>query len=217
MSNECIELDKADTRIAARSAAIIGENEHDTSEDAVGKSLSLFWGLNDPHKFLAKIGVGRSTSDYATNSEVFVQGADADSIFYLQEGRAKVTVTSEQGKETTIGILEAGQFFGDGCLSGHNHRITTTKTLTDCRITAIDKAPQCLKDLDEQPWFSKFFIDHLSSRNRRIEGDLMDQLFSSGEQRLARILVDKLAVRQTLLESVLRDTLAMGDGAPDAQ
>jgi len=72
------------------------------------------------------------------NSEVFVQGADAD-FFYLQEGRAKVTVTSNQGKETTVGFLEAGQFFWDGCLSGHNHRITTTKTLTNCRITAIDK------------------------------------------------------------------------------
>jgi hypothetical protein len=88
MSDECIELDRADSGIVARSSAIIGESEHDTSEDAVRKSLSLFWGLNDPHKFWAKIGVGRSTSGYAKKSEVFVQGADADSIFYLQEGRA---------------------------------------------------------------------------------------------------------------------------------
>jgi hypothetical protein len=139
MSDECIELDRADSGIVARSSAIIGKSEHDTSEDAVRKSLSLFWGLNDPHKFWAKIGVGRSTSGYAKNSEVFVQGADADSIFYLREGRAKVTVTSNQGKETTVGFLEVGQFFGDGCLSGHNHQITTTKTLTNCRITAIDK------------------------------------------------------------------------------
>jgi CRP/FNR family transcriptional regulator, cyclic AMP receptor protein len=167
--------------------------------------------LNDPHKFLAKIGAGRSTSNYTKDTEVFVQGAYADAIFYLQEGYAKITVTSEQGIETAVGILEVGQFFGDGCLSGHTHRITTTKALTDCRITAIEKAAM-LKALEEQPWFSKFFVDHISSRNRRIEGDLMDQLFSSGEQRFARLLVDKLAVRQTLLGSVLRDTLAKSDG-----
>ena len=106
MSDECIELDRADSEIVARSSAIIGESEHDTSEDAVRKSLSLFWGLNDPHKFLAKIGVGRSTSGYAKNSEVFVQGADAD-FFYLQEGRAKVTVTSNQGKTAVLGRVSA--------------------------------------------------------------------------------------------------------------
>src|ERR1700677_4867555 len=98
MSDECVELDKADTGIAAQS-----------SVNAVRESSPSFWpGLNDPHKFLAKIGVGRSTSDYAKHSEVFAQGADADSIFYLQQGRATVTVTSEQGKKTTVGILEAG-------------------------------------------------------------------------------------------------------------
>jgi CRP/FNR family cyclic AMP-dependent transcriptional regulator len=202
MSHECVELEKADT--AARYSA-----------NPVRESLPSFWpGLNDPHKFLAKIGTGRSTSDYAKNAIIFVQGANADSIFYLQEGRANVTVTSERGKETTVGILEAGQFFGDGCLSDQPHRITTTKALTDCRITAIEKASM-IKALEDQPWFSDFFINHLSSRNRRIEGDLMDQLFSSCEQQVARLLFDKLAIRQSLLESVLREQLAMTDGDPD--
>ena len=206
MSDECVELDKADTGIAAQS-----------SVNAVRESSPSFWpGLNDPHKFLAKIGVGRSTSDYAKHSEVFAQGADADSIFYLQQGRATVTVTSEQGKKTTVGILEAGQFFGDGCLSDQPHRITTTKALTDCRITVIEKTSM-IKALEDQPWFSNFFMDHLSSRNRRIEGDLMDQLFSSCEQQVARLLFDKLAIRQSLLESVLRDKLPMTDGDPDSR
>jgi CRP-like cAMP-binding protein len=206
MSDECVELDKADTGIAAQS-----------SVNAVRESSPSFWpGLNDPHKFLAKIGVGRSTSDYAKHSEVFAQGADADSIFYLQQGRATVTVTSEQGKKTTVGILEAGQFFGDGCLSDQPHRITTTKALTDCRITVIEKTSM-IKALEDQPWFSNFFMDHLSSRNRRIEGDLMDQLFSSCEQQVARLLFDKLAIRQSLLESVLRDKLPMSDGDPDSR
>jgi CRP-like cAMP-binding protein len=203
MSHECVELEKADTD--ARYSA-----------DAVRESSPSFWpGLYDPHKFLAKIRVGRTTSDYARNSVVFVQGADADSIFYLQEGRATVTVTSEQGKETTIGILEAGHFFGDGCLSDQPRRITTTKALTDCRITAIEKAAM-LAALEDQPWFSQFFIDHLSSRNRRIEGELMDQLFSSSEQRVARLLFDKLEVRQSVLATVLRDKLAMTDGDHDS-
>jgi CRP-like cAMP-binding protein len=185
--------------------------------NTVPKPLPSYLRLqNNPHKFLAKIGAGRSTSNYAKDTEVFVQGAYADTIFYLQEGRAKITITSEQGNETTVGILEAGQFFGDGCLSGHTHRITTTKTLTDCRITAIEKAAM-LKALEEQPWFSKFLVDHISSRNRRIEGDLMNQLFNSGEQRHARLLLDKLAVRQSSLESVLRDKLAMSDGDPDSR
>jgi CRP-like cAMP-binding protein len=206
MSDECIERDIADTGIAGRSSA-----------NAVRESLPSFWpGLNDPHKFLAKIGVGRSTSDYAKNSEVFVQGADADSIYYLQEGRAKITVTSVQGNETAIGILEAGHFFGDGCLSGQTHRITTTKALTDCRITTIEKTSM-IEALEDQPWFSRFFMDHLSSRNRRVEGALMDQLFSSCEQQIARLLFDELAVRQSLLKSVLRDRLAMSDADPDDQ
>jgi CRP-like cAMP-binding protein len=183
----------------------------------VPKPLPSFWPLlNDPHKFLVKIGAGRSTSDYVKNSDVFVQGTVADSIFYLQEGRVKVTVTSEQGEEATIAILEAGQFFGEGCLSGQTHRIVTTKALTDCRITVIEKASM-IKALEDQPWFSKFFIDHLHNRNRRIEGDVMDQLFSSSEQRLARLLLEQIDVQQSLLESVLREKLAMSDGDPDGQ
>jgi CRP/FNR family cyclic AMP-dependent transcriptional regulator len=171
-------------------------------------SMALFWGLNDPHKFLARICTGRSTSDYAQNSVVFAQGADADTIFYLQEGRVKVTVTSDQkGEEINLGILEAGQFFGDGCLSGHARRIATTKALTDCRITAINKASM-IKALEKQPWFSTFFIDHLSSRNRRIEGDLMDQLFTSCEQLAARVLFEKFDVQQSSVESAICDILA---------
>jgi len=178
------------------------------------ESLSSSWpGLNDPHKFLAKIGVGRSTSHYAKHSDVFVQGAHADSIFYLQDGQVKVTVASGQGKEASVGVLEAGQFFGDGCLSGQTHRISTTKALTDCRITTIEKTSM-ITALENQPWFSKFFMDHLTSRNRRIEGDLMAQLFTSCELRLARDLLDKVNAQQSLLESVLSNHLAMSEGDP---
>jgi CRP/FNR family transcriptional regulator, cyclic AMP receptor protein len=157
-----------------------------------------------------QISAGRSTSSYAKNAVVFVQGADADSIFYLQDGRVKVTVTSEQGEETTIAILEAGQFFGEGCLGGQSHRIVTTKALTNCRITKIDKTSM-IEALEQQPWFSKLLMDHLLTRDRRIEGDVMDQLIGSNEQRLARLLFDKMDVQRTQLESILRDKLGMND------
>ena len=172
--------------------------------------------LNDPHKFLMQIGAGRSTSSYAKNAAVFVQGADTDSVFYLQDGRVKVTVTSEQGEETNMAILEAGQFFGDGCLSGQPHRIFTTKALTDCRITKIDKTAM-IEALEVQPWFSKVFMDHLLTRNRQIESEVMDQSFGSNEQRLGRLVWEKMEIQRILLESVLRDKLAMDDGDPDIQ
>jgi CRP-like cAMP-binding protein len=215
MADECLKHDKSDTGITAPSSAFSGKSKsgRHISGDAESESLALFWGLNDPHKFLAKIAAGRSTSNYAKNSEIFVQGGDADSIFYLQEGRVKVTITSEQGKETILGILEAGQFFGDGCLSGQPHRIATAKALTDCRLTAVDKASM-IKALEEQPWFSDFFMDHLFSRNRRVEGDLMDQLFTSCEQRAARLLFKKIDVQQSLVESVIRDRVTSIDQPP---
>jgi CRP/FNR family cyclic AMP-dependent transcriptional regulator len=162
-----------------------------------------------------QIAAGRSTSSYVKNAIVFVQGADADSVFYLQEGRVNVSVT-EQGEETTLAILEAGQFFGDGCLAGQTHRIATTKALTDCRITKIDKTTM-IEALEQQPWFSKVFMDHLLKRNRHIECEVMDQLFSSNEQRLARLLLEQMEIQRIQLESVLRDKLAMSDGHPDDQ
>jgi CRP-like cAMP-binding protein len=218
MSDECIEVDKANTGIAARSRTSDGNSKSggSTGGNIARKSLPPFWPLlNDPHKFLVKIGAGRSTSDYAVNSYVFVQGAVADSIFYLQQGRVKATVTSE-GKEATVAILETGQFFGDGCLSGQTHRIVSTKALTDCRITAIEKGSM-IEALEDQPWFSRVLMDHLFKRDRRIEGDVMDHLFSSSEQRLARLVLDKIDLQRTLLQSVLRDKLGTDVGDADDQ
>jgi CRP/FNR family cyclic AMP-dependent transcriptional regulator len=143
---------------------------------------------SDPPKFLVQIGAGRSVYDYKRNTDVFVQGADADSIFYIQNGQVKVTVTSEQGKEAIVAILEAGQFFGESCLSGQVHRTATAKTLTDCHLMSIEKDAM-LKALGDQPAFSQFFIDHLLNRNSRIEGDIVDQLFNSSEKRLGRLLL----------------------------
>jgi CRP/FNR family transcriptional regulator, cyclic AMP receptor protein len=148
-----------------------------------------FWPhQNDPHKQIAKTGVGRTTADYQNNQKIFVQGEVADSVFFIQKGRIKLTVTSEYGKEAVVGILDEGQFCGEGCLQGPPVRATTAIALADCRITSITKAAM-LSAIRDQPAFSKLFLDHLLSRNSRIQEDVVDQLFNSSEKRLARLLL----------------------------
>ena len=142
----------------------------------------------DLQAFLAKGGAGRTVSTYRKNETVFAQGDAADTIFYIQKGTVKVTVLSDQGKEAVVGILAAGQFFGEGCLSGHPVRISTTTALEECVITSITKATM-LAMLQNEPKFSEFFTSYLLKRNNRIEEDLTDQLFNSSEKRLARLLL----------------------------
>jgi CRP/FNR family transcriptional regulator, cyclic AMP receptor protein len=148
-----------------------------------------FWPhQNDPHKQLAQTGVGRTTANYQNNQNIFVQGEAADSVFFIQKGRIKLTVTSEYGKEAVVGILDEGQFCGEGCLQGQPVRATRAIALGDCRITSITKAAM-LSAIRDQPEFSKLFMDHLLSRNSRIQEDVVDQLFNSSEKRLARLLL----------------------------
>ena len=142
----------------------------------------------DPRAFLAEAGEGKTISQYHKNQIVFSQGDPADSIFYIQKGRVKVVVLSEQGKEAVVGILGAGQFLGEGCLNGHPFRISTTTALEECVLTAITRTAM-LALLRSEPKFSAFFVAYLLNRNSRIEGDLIDQLFNSSEKRLARTLL----------------------------
>jgi CRP/FNR family cyclic AMP-dependent transcriptional regulator len=160
----------------------------------MGKVQPTFWPhQNDPHKLLAQTGVGRATQDYRNNQNVFSQGEVADSVLFIQKGRVKLTVTSEYGKEAVIGIMEEGQFFGEGCLQDQPLqdqplRSATAMTLNDCRITSIKKDAM-LSAIRDQPQFSKLFMDHLLDRNSRIQEDVVDQLFNSSEKRLARLLL----------------------------
>ena len=142
----------------------------------------------DPQDFLAKVGEGRTVLAFHRNETVFSQGDAADKVFYIQKGRVKVVVMSEQGKEAVVGIFEPGQFFGEGCLTGNPLRISTTTALEDCVITAIAKGAM-LAALHSEPKFSEFFMSYLLKRNSRIEEDLTDQLFNSSEKRLARLLL----------------------------
>jgi CRP/FNR family transcriptional regulator, cyclic AMP receptor protein len=142
----------------------------------------------DPQAFLAKVGDGKTVLTFHKNETVFSQGDAADTVFYIQKGRVKVVVLSEQGKEAVVGIFEPGQFFGEGCLNGQLLRISTTTALEDCVITAIAKTAM-LAALHDEPKFSELFMSYLLTRNSRIEEDLVDQLFNSSEKRLARLLL----------------------------
>jgi CRP-like cAMP-binding protein len=142
----------------------------------------------DPKAFLAKMGTGKSTHKYHKNDRIFSQGDTADAVFYIQEGGVKVIVTSSQGKEAVVGILQAGHFFGEGCLSHHPLRMSTTIAMEDSLITSIKKN-EMTTALHNEPKFSEMFISYLLNRNTRIEADLLDHLFNSSEKRLARLLL----------------------------
>ena len=142
----------------------------------------------DPLVFLAKVGTGKTISVYRKDQIIFSQGEVADTIFYIQKGGVKVVVLSDQGKEAVVGILEPGQFFGEGCMNGHSLRIATSTATEESLITSISKSAM-LAVLHDEPKFSELFVAYLLTRNSRVEDDLIDQLFNSSEKRLARLLL----------------------------
>ena len=145
-------------------------------------------GIFDPRAFLVRADAGRSIERYCKNQKIFSQGDIADTLFFIQKGKVKITVLSEHGKEAVVGIFADGQFFGEGCLEGANLRTSTSQAMEECLITSITK-PAMLAALNTEPKFAAFFITYLLSRNSRIEDDLIDQLFNSSERRLARLLL----------------------------
>jgi CRP/FNR family cyclic AMP-dependent transcriptional regulator len=166
----------------------------------------------DPKQFLAKVGDGKTVAQYQDGQVVFAQGDAAEAVFYLQKGRVKITVVSEQGKEAVVGILDAGYFFGEGCLNGHPLRTTTATAIGECLITRIAKAAM-IATMHNEPEFSQLFMAYLLSRNSRIEEDLIDQLFNSSEKRLARLLLllanfGKDGGKQPVIGKFSQETLA---------
>jgi CRP-like cAMP-binding protein len=166
----------------------------------------------DPKEFLARVGEGKTIVEFGKGQVVFAQGDTADMVFYIQKGRVKVVVVSEQGKEAVVGILEPGQFFGEGCMNGHSLRIATATAMEGCLVTAITKAAM-LAALHNEPMFSELFMAYLLTRNSRIEEDLIDQLFNSSEKRLARLLLllanfGKEGSPQPISPNISQETLA---------
>jgi CRP-like cAMP-binding protein len=142
----------------------------------------------DSQAFLASVNAGRSVEKYAPGQPVFRQGDDADAVYYIRDGKVRVTVVSEQGKEGVIGIMESGDFLGEGCLNGHHPRMATASALEESEILKIEKSAM-VRVLHEQPSFSELFMEFMLSRNGAIEEDLVDQLFNSSEKQLARVLL----------------------------
>jgi len=142
----------------------------------------------DARTYLSHADVGVTIEKFEKNQKVFSQGDVAEAVFFIQKGRVKITVLSEHGKEAVVGILAAGQFFGESCLDGAGVRTATSHAMEACLITSITKTAM-RATLAKEPKFSEFFMAYLLSRNSRIEDDLIDQLFNSSERRLARLLL----------------------------
>ena len=142
----------------------------------------------DPKVFLATVNGGRSIAKYRMNQTVFSQGHSADAVFYIQKGKVKITVVSEQGKEAVVAVLGQDEFCGEGCLTGQRLRLATATAMTECEIMRLEKAT-IVRVLHEEPTFSEMFVSHLLARTIRVEADLVDQLFNSSEKRLARALL----------------------------
>ena len=172
------------------------------------KDKSLF----DPQVFLAKVGAGRTIVDYSEHQLVFSQGDPADTIFYIQKGKIKLSVVSTQGKEAVIGILGLRDFFGEGCLTGQLLRTATATAMSECSIVRVEKQAT-IRVLHEEPTFSELFLAYLLTRNMRLEEDLVDQLFNSSEKRLARVLLlmanfGKDGKQELVIPKISQETLA---------
>jgi CRP-like cAMP-binding protein len=166
----------------------------------------------NPKAFLAQVGEGRSIAKYGKDQIVFSQGDSADAVFYIQKGKAKLTVVSEQGKEAIVAIIGTNDFFGEGCLAGQALRISTVATMMESVIVRLEKAA-ILRVIHQEPAFSEMFIAHLLSRTIRVEADLVDQLFNSSEKRLARLLLllanfGKEGKPETTIAKISQETLA---------
>jgi CRP/FNR family cyclic AMP-dependent transcriptional regulator len=175
---------------------------------AAAKKLSKF----DTKTFLSTLNGGRKIVAFSKRSTIFIQGDSSDSVFYIRSGKVRLTVVSRSGKEATIGILNEGDFFGEGCLTGQARRLSGATAITDCSVMRIDKKTM-IEVLHRESAFSEMFVAYLLARNIRYEADLVDQLFNSSEKRLARILLllahfGKEGVHQTPIPNISQETIA---------
>jgi CRP/FNR family transcriptional regulator, cyclic AMP receptor protein len=164
------------------------------------------------NSFLSRTDGGSAVRSYRKNEKIFSQGEPADAVFYIQEGKVKVCVMSEAGKEAVVALHGKGDFFGEGCLTGQLLRLATVAAMTECVITRLDKAA-VVRVLRDEPKFSEVFMSYLLARNARVEEDLVDQLFNSSEKRLARVLLlmanfGKEGKPEPVIAKISQETLA---------
>jgi len=144
---------------------------HADRGSVVAKKAALAF---DPKVFLAVVGSGKTISHYRKGEAIFAQGDPGDAVFFIEKGRVKVTVVSQQGKEAIIAFLGPGDFIGEGCLGSRTRRISTASATTECVITRVEKSTM-MKTLREEPKFAELFTSHLLARAIRVEDDLIDQ------------------------------------------
>jgi CRP/FNR family transcriptional regulator, cyclic AMP receptor protein len=167
----------------------------------------------DPSLFLSSAGFGKTLRKYKPNQAIFSQGELADAVYYLQEGRVRLSVLSEQGKEATIALLGPGDFLGEGCIASDQPvRMATAAAITDCSALKIQKQ-EMLRTLHEEHRFSDMFVAYIVQRHNRSQADLVDQLFNSSEKRLARALLilarfGKEGRSEEIIPGVRQETLA---------
>lgn len=175
----------------------------------------------DSKAFFARVGNGSTVGSYSADQIVFRQGDPGDSVFYIQKGKVKLTVVSDQGKEAVVALLGKSAFFGEGCLAGQSKRISTAVSLSDALISRIERST-IIQLIHDEPEFSEIFIAHLLGRAVRVEADLIDQLFNSSEKRLARILLllakfGKDSDPEPMIAKISQETLAQMIGTTRAR
>jgi len=166
----------------------------------------------DPLEFLKTAAAGRVLSLHQNKQTIFVQGDEANAVFYIRKGKIKVTVVSTQGKEAVVAILGVGDFVGEGCLIGQTKRLATAMAMTECQTMRVEKL-EIVRVLADEPAFAAMFVKHVLARNARAEEDLVDQLFNSTEKRLARVLLlmanfGKEGRPEPIIAKISQETLA---------
>ncbi len=142
----------------------------------------------NPKIFLTQVGKGKTILSCRKNHVLFSPGDAADTVYYIIAGTISLTVVSPQGKEAVVATLGDTAFFGESCLTGQALRLEAATTLSVAKIVCIDKQVM-IQALRDEPTFSSLFLQHLLTRNKRVQEDLVDQLFNSAEKRLARVLL----------------------------
>jgi CRP/FNR family cyclic AMP-dependent transcriptional regulator len=173
-------------------------------------------GTFDPKDFLETESAGRSILHCRKDQKIFAQGDLSDAVFYVQRGKVKITVLSEQGKEAVIAILGPDEFFGESCLTGQVRRLSNARTIATSEIMRIGK-PIMMAALQKEPAFSQMFVAHILARTIRLEADLVDLLFNSSEKRLARMLLllanfGQDGIPRKVIAKVSQETLASMTG-----
>jgi CRP/FNR family cyclic AMP-dependent transcriptional regulator len=162
--------------------------------------------------FLAQTGSGRSLARYGERTPVFQQGDVADAIYFIQSGKASIGVVSSDGKQAVLGILGAGEFFGECCLSGHERRLFTATTVTECSLMRLEK-DVAIEALNHEPKFASLFLTRILAAKNRVEESLATHIFDNSEVRLAKTLLSLAKFGEhdrpeALIEKLSQETLA---------